>query len=160
MLMCAEDIALCNDTVGRLQRSIDILGIFCDKYGFLKVNMSKTNVIVFRNGGILRQNKKINYKGVQITCVTYMYYKYLGIMYSSRLHVCWTRANQTLASQADRAAFAIKSAMKECGEMSVSLALDLFDKIISLFYYMVQKYGALDMQGLLNMYIENSVNMF
>ena len=126
MLMYADDIALCNDTVGRLQRSIDILGIFCDKYG-LKVNMSKTNVIVFRNGGILRQNEKFYYKGGQITCATY--YKYLGIMYSSRL--CWTRANQTLASQADRAVFAIKSAMKECGEMSVSLALDLFDKIIS-----------------------------
>ena len=38
MLMYADDIALCNDNVGRLQRSIDILGIFCDKYG-LKVNM-------------------------------------------------------------------------------------------------------------------------
>ena len=90
MLMYADDIALCNDTVGRLQRRIDILGIFCDKYG-LKVNMSKTNVIVFRNGGILRQNEKIYYNGCQITCATY--YKYLGIMYSSRL--CWTRANQT-----------------------------------------------------------------
>ena len=95
--------------------------------------MSKTNVIVFRNGGILCQNEKKYYKGYQIICATY--YKYLGIMYSSRL--CWTRANQTLASQADRAVFAIKSAMnrwkamKECGEMSVSLALDLFDKIIS-----------------------------
>ena len=66
MLMYADDIALCNDTVGRLQRSIDILGIFCDKYG-LKVNMSKTNVIVFRNGGILRQNEKFYYKGGQIT---------------------------------------------------------------------------------------------
>ena len=35
MLMYAADIALCNDTVGRLQRSIDILGIFCDKYGLM-----------------------------------------------------------------------------------------------------------------------------
>ena len=42
-----------------------------------------------------------------------------------------TRQSNLLASQADRAVFAIKSAMKECGEMSVSLALDLFDKIIS-----------------------------
>ena len=77
MLMYADDIALCNDTVARLQRSIDILGIFCDKYG-LKDNMSKTNVIVFRNGGILRQNEKFDYKGGQITCATY--YRYLGIM--------------------------------------------------------------------------------
>ena len=45
--------------------------------------------------------------------------------------LCWTRASQNLASQADRAVFAIKSAMKECGEMTVSIALDLFDKMIS-----------------------------
>ena len=51
-------------------------------------------------------------------------------MYSSRL--CWTPENQTfLAPQADRAVFAIISAMKECREMSVSLAVELFDKIIS-----------------------------
>ena len=57
MPMYADDMAICNDTAGRLQRSIDILGIFCDKYG-LMVNMLKTNVIVFRNGVMLRQNEK------------------------------------------------------------------------------------------------------
>ena len=33
LLMYADDIALMNDTVGRLQNSIDILSTFCDKYG-------------------------------------------------------------------------------------------------------------------------------
>ena len=77
-------------------------------------------------------------------------------MFSSRL--CWSRANQTLASQADRAVFTIKSAIQNkikcpCHYRSIYLI-----KLSCNLYYMVQKYGALDMQGLLNMYIENSVN--
>ena len=31
LLMYADDIALMNDTIGRLQNSIDILSTFCDK---------------------------------------------------------------------------------------------------------------------------------
>ena len=48
LLMYADNIYLMNDTIGRLQNSIEILilSTFCDKYG-LKVNMSKTNVIIF-----------------------------------------------------------------------------------------------------------------
>ena len=102
LLMYADDIALVNDTIGRLQKSINTLSTFCDCYG-LKVNMSKTNVIVFRNGGPLRHNEHVFYRGEPITCVSY--YKYLGILFSSRL--CWTVPLQTLASQADKAIFKI-----------------------------------------------------
>ena len=72
-----------------------------------------------------------------------------------------TRQSNLIASQADRAVFAIKSAMKECGEcgeMCHYIVQDLFDKIISpilLYGSEIWEYGALDMQGLLNMYIEN-----
>ena len=114
-----------NDTIGRLQNSIDILSTFCDKYG-LKVNMSKTNVIIFRNGGPIRHNEHVFYRGDPILCVTY--YKYLGMMFSSRL--CWTVALQTLASQADKAIFKIKNTIKNCGGIPITLALDLFDKIV------------------------------
>ena len=123
LLMYADDIALVNDTIGRLQKSIDTLSTFCDRYS-LKVNMSKTNVIVFRNGGPLRHNEHVFYRGEQITCVSY--YKYLGILFSSRL--CWTVPLQTLASQADKAIFKIKSTIKTCGGIPISLALELFDK--------------------------------
>ena len=85
ILMYADDIALVNDTIGRLQKSIDTLSTFCDRYG-LKVNMSKTNVIDFMNGGPLRHNEHVFYRGEPITCVSY--YNYLGILFSSRL--CWT----------------------------------------------------------------------
>ena len=67
LLMYADDIALMNDTIGRLQNSIDILSTFCDKYG-LMVNMSKTNVIIFRNGGPIRHNEHVFYRGDPILC--------------------------------------------------------------------------------------------
>ena len=54
----------------------------CSKDG-LSMNSSKTNVMIFRNGGRLRTNGKadINIEPLIET----PYYKYLGIMFSSRL---------------------------------------------------------------------------
>ena len=83
-------------------------------------------LVVFRNGGPTRTNEHTYYRGEEITCVTYD--KYLGILYSSRL--CWTAATQTLASQAEKAIFKLKSTFKICGGVPVTLALDLFDNII------------------------------
>ena len=55
----------------------------------MKVNLEKTNIIVFRNG----------MDGKQFKTVTY--YKYLGIVFSSKLS--WSKATYTLASQARKA---------------------------------------------------------
>ena len=49
LLMYADDIVLAGDTVPELQRKINILEIFCEKWG-IKVNLKKTKVVVFRNG--------------------------------------------------------------------------------------------------------------
>jgi hypothetical protein len=46
------------DQIGRLQRILDALSEFCVKWG-LKVNMSKTKSMVYRNGGMLKKKKKI-----------------------------------------------------------------------------------------------------
>jgi len=53
MLMFADDIAILNDSIGRLQQQLNILSDFCNKY-MLNVYLFQTNVIVFRNGGIIR----------------------------------------------------------------------------------------------------------
>ena len=54
MLLFADDLVLFADTKVELQRLINRLKIYCDKFK-LKINLKKTNVIVFRNGGYLRQ---------------------------------------------------------------------------------------------------------
>ena len=52
LLMYADDIALIADTSVELQRKLKALESFCQKWG-MEVNLAKTNIIVFRNGGKL-----------------------------------------------------------------------------------------------------------
>ena len=47
--MYADDIVILGDTVLELQRKIRVLEKFFEKWG-MEVNLTKTKVIVFRNG--------------------------------------------------------------------------------------------------------------
>jgi len=49
MLLDADDVALVTDTIGRLQHQLNVMSEFCSKY-YLSVDMSKTNIMIFRNG--------------------------------------------------------------------------------------------------------------
>ena len=96
LLMYADDICMINDSVGRLQTQLNVLSVFCRQYG-LSVNLSKTKIVVFRNGGPLRRCERFYFDGAQLQSVSH--YKYLGIIFSSRF--CWSVPLQTLAAQAD-----------------------------------------------------------
>ena len=79
--------------------------------------MSKTNVIIFRNGCPIRHNEPVYYGGDPILCVTY--YKYLGsdvfvkaLLDSRRTDISVTSTSQT------------------CGGITNTLALDLLDKLV------------------------------
>jgi hypothetical protein len=121
--MFADDIIMFNDTVGRLQQQANILSQFCRNY-MLTVNLSKTNVIVFRNGGIIRGNEKVYFDGAQVEHATY--YKYLGITFSSSLK--WSVAIKTLAQQANKAIMVIRNIQHLCGNIPVSVCFNMFDK--------------------------------
>ena len=103
LLMHADDICIVNDSVGRLQNQLNVLDTFCKKYD-LGVNLSKTKVVTFRNGGPLRCNDRFYFNGSKLECVSH--YKYLGIIFTSRL--CWSVPLQTLSVQAEKALFALK----------------------------------------------------
>ena len=49
MLLYADDLVLIGDQIGRVQKLLNVLFEFCYKWG-LQVNMSKTKVLVYRNG--------------------------------------------------------------------------------------------------------------
>ena len=57
-LLFADDVANVADTAGRLQSQINILAQFCDKWG-LSLNINKSQIVVFRNGGYLRHLKEL-----------------------------------------------------------------------------------------------------
>ena len=52
VLLYAGDLSIFADTVADIQRKIHILEGYCTRWN-LKVNMAKSKVIVFRNGGYL-----------------------------------------------------------------------------------------------------------
>ena len=52
-LMYADDIANCAETTLKLQQQINVIDTFCENTG-MEVNLQKTEIIVFRNGGNLR----------------------------------------------------------------------------------------------------------
>ena len=58
LLMYADDIVLVGDTVLELQRKINILEIFCEKWG-MELNLKKTKVVVFRNSGKTSKSERL-----------------------------------------------------------------------------------------------------
>ena len=118
----ADDLVLLGDHIGRLQNVLNNLSTFGDKWG-LSVNMEKTNFMVFRNGGIVKKNENVYYKGELIKHATY--YKYLGIMMSTRLS--WSPAQKTLSLQAAKSMHCIKKLNYEC-DFSVSISREIFEK--------------------------------
>ena len=124
LLLFADDLVLFGDNVGRLQDLLNNLSVFCKRWG-LSVNMSKTNFMVFRNGGIIKKNEKVYFDGRLIDNCTY--YKYLGVVMSTRLS--WSPAQKTLSQQAGKAMNVIKKLNYNCN-FSFVCGNELFDKCV------------------------------
>ena len=70
LLLYADDIIMFSDTIIGLQRLLNILSAFADKWK-MNINLSKTKIIVFRNGGILQKTEQWFYKGQRVEVVSY-----------------------------------------------------------------------------------------
>ena len=57
VLLYADDMSQLADLTGRLQYQINTLQAFCTNSG-MQVNIDKTKIIVFRNGGPLRRSER------------------------------------------------------------------------------------------------------
>ena len=108
----ADDLANSGDTVRNLQKLADHLSSFCKRWK-MKVNIDKTKVIVFRNGGYLRHYEKWFIDGAQIEVVSA--YKYLGIVFTPKLS--WSKAKHTLALQARKALGMFYKLCKKVGHL-------------------------------------------
>ena len=131
ILLFADDLVMFADTKIELQRLINRLKEYCDRFK-LKINIAKTNIIVFRNGGYLREYENWFYDNIPLRVVSY--YKYLGLVISSRLS--WYVCQKTLAEQASKALFSIKSKLSQFGSLSSNLLFKIFDtKILPILTY-------------------------
>ena len=98
---------------------------FCEKWG-MEVNLVKTKVIVFRNGGKLSSKEKFIYNEKTIDIVTH--YKYLGVVFNSRL----TRGHaiKELAGKANKAVSMIRRAMWKLSVFEHEALFEIFNSLV------------------------------
>ena len=125
ILLFADDVALCGDSIGRLNEMIKTLENYTEKWG-MKVNMDKTKIIVFRRGGKLKKNETFSFMKHKIDIVNE--YKYLGIFFTTKLK--WSKATTTLAQQASKALHMLYIYERKCDGLPLLSAFELFDKMI------------------------------
>jgi hypothetical protein len=88
------------------------------------INLDKSKIIVFRNGGPLRQYEHWMYNENEIEVVNC----YLGANFTPKLS--WTKTKDVLAIQATKAVNVIYSYQKHFGYFSVNDAFKLFDAMV------------------------------
>ena len=115
ILLFADDVILMSDSVCGLQNQL------ANRLG-LVVNLDKSNIVVFRNGGHFGWNEKWFYGRSLVSVVNV--YKYLGICLSTRL--TFSHALKDMAARAKIGVVNILKLLWSLGEKS-SISLKLFD---------------------------------
>ena len=147
----ADDIIEGSDSVISLQSLINLTAGFCLRKK-MEVNLSKTKIVVFRNGGFLRNYEKWYYRGQRIEVVSA--YKYMGLTVTPKL--IWTRAKETLATQARKSIITLYKLQHNIGYFDYLDLFKLFDTMVK----PVLLYGAEIWGCELSNVIENVQNQF
>ena len=130
--MFADDIANCAETRIRLQRQLDLIFEFCQVTNHhhhhhirfracfplrtnMTVNLNKTEIIIFRNGGPLRNYESSYFNGIPVR--TTSEYKYLGLIFTPKLS--WSKVKRKLTAQARKAIFCIKNYQRKFGILNI-----------------------------------------
>ena len=122
ILLFADDVVLLSDSVFGLQTQLNVLFNTAKRLDLI-VNLDKSNIVVFRNGGHLALNKKWYFGKEKLEVVNM--YKYLGVYFTTRL-----TSSPTLNDLADRARkgmLAIRKLLWSTGERSPEIFFKMFD---------------------------------
>ena len=126
LLLYADDIVLFGKSPEELQKSLNILEEYCERWK-LTVNTMKTKIVVFRKGGKLPENLHFTYKREHIEIVNN--FCYLGIVFTSGGSSFETQ--KTLSGQAQKAIFILRKYLNNFTALSLTHIMDLFDKLIT-----------------------------
>ena len=125
-ILFADDVVLISTSISGLQRQLDKVDRYCEKWN-LVVNIKKTKIVVFKRGAKLKRTEQWRYKGEDIQVVKQ--FQYLGLSFS--FNNLW---NTHLADKAINCNYIMSRLLtfvykhKEC---SLNLFLKLFDSLIS-----------------------------
>ena len=131
VLKFADDMAIFSKTREGLQSGLDSLGEYCQKWG-ITVNVPKTKIVVFRQGGKLSKYDKWILRGENIVVVSF--FKYLGCFLTSG--GSFVKCISELTCSARRAMFALRKCFANNVEFLPCMQIKLFNAIVSpiLFY--------------------------
>ena len=125
ILLLADDVALLSETVVGLQTQLNSLQRASSSLD-LKININKSNIVVFRNGGYLSAREKWVLNNMEMPVVNA--YKYLGILFSTRLS--FALACSDLTSRAKNAALSIMHKLRVLNVNDPSVLMRIFDSQI------------------------------
>jgi hypothetical protein len=121
-LMFADDLALVSDSIMGLQKQLNTLSRFCDDYR-LKVNETKSKVVVFKNGGILSNNEKWSYKNKSIEVVNK--FNYVGLTFTRQMSL--NAMVYELCMKSKRILTSILKSLYQYGQLPSSTFFKIFD---------------------------------
>ena len=125
ILLYADDIVIFSGSAEGLQEGLNFLDAYCKRWK-LKVNTSKTKVMVFRKAGLLPRNLEFIFDNTVLEIVGK--FTYLGVVFTSG--GSFIEAQNTLAGQARKALFIVEKYIYKFTTLSTSHMIDLFDKLI------------------------------
>jgi len=128
MLLYADDLVLMSRSKEGLQQQLDALASFC-QYKDMEVNLSKTQIVVFRPRGRPAQpGWQWQYDGRPVIVSTE--FRYLGIIFHETDGVVRV-AISTLATAARRAMWAMLGKIRAAGIVDISMKIQLFKAVVS-----------------------------
>jgi hypothetical protein len=139
IMLFADDVVLFSYSVVGLQHQLNILRDNAKKLN-LFVNMDKSKVVIFRNGGYIASKEKWFYDGIKLEIVNQ--YKYLGVIFSTGLTFVHTLDD--MAKRAKKAVFIILKTLWFLEDCSPSLFFKLFDsQILPILTYGSEVWGVM-----------------
>ena len=137
ILLLADDVALVSETPIGLQNQLNNL-CRSAKSLKLKVNLAKSNIVVFRKGGYLGRREVWTFDGSNMPVVNA--YKYLGLFLSTKLS--FSAACRDIASKAKKALLFVMQRLRQHNNHSAEVFFRIFDaKIQPIMQYGSEVWG-------------------
>ena len=135
----ADDLAILDSTVDGLQRKLNLLYRYCERWG-LTINVKKTKILRFKSGR-RSSSEKWHINGQSLDVVNH--FEYLGLILSSSNS--WCQAIENRVEKATKAMYVSLSNLKIFGRVPRKILLKIFDtQIASVLLYGCELWGLSD----------------
>ena len=122
LLVFAYEIALLSDTITGIKKQLNILYSYCLESKLI-VNVTKTKVMVFKNGGRISKNEKWYYDGKALDVVNC--FTYVGFTFIMKLS--FHRMCSELSKKGKHVLVSLLSSLYEYGQLPKHIFFELFD---------------------------------